>query len=356
MHGGNNTAWGLAGVALCLAVCGCVGLSGRQAPTYSQAAARAKLFNPRETAAPELRIPPEAVAQNTEIPLVPVPLPPLGGDTRPRNAPIQPVNFPTSQPPAPPGTGPTTPEPAPAGDGVATTPRQLIQQAAATFAGIDSYIARMTRREVVGNEQKPEEVIQFMFRKDPWSVRFKWVGAQAQGREVIYVKDQFENKIHTLVAAGDSLLIPAGRVMSLEVDNFFVRQASRHSITEAGMGATIDRLARLQDALERGATNRGQLKLLGLQPRKDYDGPLEMLEQTLPPGFDVLLPRGGKRLIGFDPRNHLPVLLTTLNDRNQEVEYYRYDRVLYPVKLDADDFNPDRAWRKSDPRSAQAKP
>jgi hypothetical protein len=56
------------------------------------------------------------------------------------------------------------------------------------------------------------------------------------------------------------------------------------------------------------------------------------------------LPRGGRRLYCFDPDSHLPLLVITRNDQGQEVEFYRYDRLQTPVKLDADDFNPDKVW------------
>jgi hypothetical protein len=39
-------------------------------------------------------------------------------------------------------------------------------------------------------------------------------------------------------------------------------------------------------------------------------------------------------------------LLVTRDDRGQEVEYYHYDRLQFPVRLDDADFNPDRLWKK----------
>ena len=71
---------------------------------------------------------------------------------------------------------------------------------------MDSYIARLVRHEVVGGSDKPKEVLTFKFRKEPWSVYFKWLSKESAGREAIYVKGQHDNKIHTLLAAGDSRL------------------------------------------------------------------------------------------------------------------------------------------------------
>ena len=209
---------------------------------------------------------------------------------------------------------------------------------------MDSYIVRLTRREHVGGKNGPEEVILFKFRKEPWSLHFKWLSTAGQGREVIYVKGQYENKIHTLLAAGDAPLMPAGKRLSLAVDSPFVLSASRHPITEAGIGASVDRLAVLLDAQDRGDRRRGVLTVTDPQNRVEYPRPVEGIEQVIPAGAEPELPRGGRRLYCFDPETNLPLLVTTRNDQGQEVEYYRYDRLITPVKLDADDFNPDKVW------------
>jgi hypothetical protein len=223
-----------------------------------------------------------------------------------------------------------------------------VQQAAERYAGIDSYIARLTRREQVNGKSQPEEVLLFKFRKQPWSVYFKWLGTTGQGREVVYVKDQYENKLHTLLAAGDHPLMGAGKRLSLPIDSIFVRNASRHPITEAGFGASVERLTRLLDAAEHGDKRGGTLTVLPAQSRPEFSKPVWAVEHTLPPGggFDPSLPRGGRRLYFFDPDSKLPLLVTAVDDRGQEVEYYRYDRLQYPVKLDNDDFNPDKLWAR----------
>ena len=43
------------------------------------------------------------------------------------------------------------------------------------------------------------------------------------------------------------------------------------------------------------------------------------------------------------------MLILTYDDRNQEVEYYHYDRLIAPAALDADDFNPAKLWRDATP-------
>jgi len=276
--------------------------------------------------------------------------PGAGEGPRPNLAPTQPPVLPPvpGPPPAVRQASADVPSDAPANTNPApkiVSLRELQQQAASWYAGVDSYIVRMTRRETVAGEAKPEEVMMMKFRKDPWSLHLKWVGKAGQGRECLYVKGQYENKIHTRLAAGDVPLMPAGMQMSFDLDNSMVRSASRHSIADAGLGACIDRIGMHLDAQERGDKSRGVLTDLGMTTRPEYkDKPVRGVQLTLPPGAEPELPNGGRRFYFFDPDLHLPLLILTYDDRNQEVEYYHYDRLIAPAALDADDFNPDKLW------------
>jgi len=83
-------------------------------------------------------------------------------------------------------------------------------------------------------------------------------------------------------------------------------------------------------------------------PNAVPNSPVRWTPSSLPyrPGYEAQLPRGGRRWIFFDQRERLPVLVITQDERGHEVEYYCYDRLQYPVKLDDDDFNPDKLWAK----------
>ena len=224
--------------------------------------------------------------------------------------------------------------------------RRLYKEATEQYAKMDSYIARLRRREQVADKVNPEEVIRFQFRREPWSVSLKWLGSEGKGREVIYVKGKFEDKIHTLLATGDMPLMPAGKRISLPVDSLLVKSASRHPITQAGIGALVDNFGTAVDAAARGDAKRGSLTYLGPQARPEFTKAHELAEQIIPPKSEPTLPRGGRRLWFFDPDSHLPVLIITYDDAKKEVEYYLYDRLHFPVKLDDDDFNPEKMGAK----------
>jgi hypothetical protein len=257
------------------------------------------------------------------------------GGWRASPGPEQLASFPA--PPVDPAA--TSPQPSPA-----DSLRRLHRQAAGRYATIDCYTVQLTRREVVNGKGKPEEVVFFQFRKQPWSVYMKWVGKEGQGREVVYVKGQYKNEIHTKVAAGDSLVLRAGQVISLAPTNPLVRKESRHSITDAGVGNLVEQYGRLLDAQEKGDRRLGSLTYLGSVNRPEFAAAVEGVEQVIPPGSEPQLPRGGRRLWFFDSKELLPLLATTTDERGQEVEYYCYANFRPCGPLSDDAFNPDKLW------------
>jgi hypothetical protein len=341
MAGGTHGRRGMAAAVIFLA--GCVGLGDSPSGMVAYNRSPAPTVDPD---APPRRSADDAPAQSEpDIPIVP--LPPLTSPAKatPRSVsppPVVPVG--TTTPPT--STSPA--QPAPQADGTEQSPphtaRQLLQRAASRCAGFDSYIVRLTRREHLKNKGNPEEIIAFSFRKNPFSVHLKWLGDTAKGREVVYVKGRFDSKIHTKVAAGDAPLLPAGARLSLSPDNPLVRGASRHPITDAGIGHCVETLTAQLDAQERGDRRQGTITAIAPQRRPEYAKPVETLERTIPPGVEPELPHGGRRLIYFDPDWQLPLLVATYDDKGNEVEYYRYDRLMTPANLDDDDFNPDKLW------------
>src|SRR5262249_37770425 len=136
-----------------------------------------------EPAGPTLRIPAEPsptqpiVQASATAPAPPSatapPAPRAGPDLAP----------PPSSPPGPALNPPPMPTPGPisqpANDPLVAM-RRMHQQAVEQYNGIDSYIVRLTRREQVNGKNHPEEVLLFKFRKQPWSLFFKWIGAEGK--------------------------------------------------------------------------------------------------------------------------------------------------------------------------------
>ncbi|MFQ3592196.1 MAG: DUF1571 domain-containing protein [Gemmataceae bacterium] len=226
-------------------------------------------------------------------------------------------------------------------------PEELLRLAREQLRTFDSYIVRLSRREAINGQMQPEEVMMFRFRAKPWSVYLKWLSKEGKGREVVYVKGQHDNKIHSLLSAGDIPFMPAGKRMALSPDNILVKNACRHPLEEAGLAASVERLGRILSQTRDDPKRYGRVKLIGPVKRNEFEQPVWGLEHTLPPGADPTLERGGKRTYYFDPDTHLPMLITAFDERGEEVEYYFYDRLQRAVKLDDYDFDPDHLWGRS---------
>jgi hypothetical protein len=225
--------------------------------------------------------------------------------------------------------------------------RQLARQAAECYASLSCYQARLIRQEEVNGTDKPREEMLFKFRKQPFSVYFKWIGTVGQGREVVYVNGQHEGKIHTLLADGDMLGMRGGGRFAVAPDSMLVRNKTRHPITEAGIGSLVDHFGHLVDAAGQGDPRANVLTYLGPQSRPEFSTPLEAVQQRVAPGAESQLPHGGRRWWFFAADNHLPVLVIAHDEKDHQVEYYCYDALqVPPAPFTDDDFNPDRLWPK----------
>ncbi len=222
--------------------------------------------------------------------------------------------------------------------------RTLYERAAKSTGTIKSYILRLRRREVIGNRKRPEEIILFKMRMEPRSLYMKWLGKEGFHRQDIY---NFSDKIiKVLTAAGDIPFIPAGQHMKLAPDSLLIKSNSRHPVTEAGLDIIVNRLGDVLARWEKGDVKAGELKYLGVLKRPEFDQPVEAVMHVIPPGVEKLLPKGGQRLLFFDSKTDLPVLVITHDHNGQEVEYYCYDRIQFPVALDNRDFDPQLLWGK----------
>jgi hypothetical protein len=229
--------------------------------------------------------------------------------------------------------------------------RRLHQRALDRFNQMEGFECRLTRRETIGSRAMPEEVLEYKFRREPYSLHIKWVGLENKGRELIYVAGKYDGKVQILTGKGEGLLVPSGkRVARLPTDSD-IRSKSRFDIREGGMGMSIDWFGRVLAIMEKDPAQADRLRYLGLKPRHpEREHGLEAVEETIPPNWEPLLPKGGRRTTFFDPDPAspsfgLPILIVTIGDTGREVEYYWFDQ-LKPIQPTDADFDADRLWKK----------
>ena len=267
-----------------------------------------------------------------------------------------PPAFPGSLPPAAlPGISATD-------NGAATTgalseirdPATLSQKALAAYQKMDGCIVRFNRRERIGTTDHPEETIMLTLRRDSFAVHLKWLNPASAGREVLYNSKADERKMTVLTASGDIPFMPAGKSMTLDVNSPLVRNSTRYSITDTGFLSMINRFAGNVESLSRGSFGGGSIQSLGQVRRPEFPGPVDAVEIRFPAGSEKDFPTGGKRLMCFSPETGLPVLLITWDEKGQEMEYMKYDRLQF-VRLDDEDFDPKFLFAQPGKTSATAK-
>jgi len=224
------------------------------------------------------------------------------------------------------------------------TPESILAAMTERWSRMDSFESRVVRREAIRGITSPTEVLAFRYRKKPYSVRFKWLGEEGKGREMLYVRDQYADKIHILTAPGDIPFSRAQSRMALAPDSPLVRARSRRSIRETGFDVAIQTLT--QSLRERP----GSVKVVGPTRRDEYPYPLLTVELAVAPREEEGMPDGGKRLMFFDtkadsPSFGLPVMVATYDAAGREIEYYCFDRFIHPTRFDDRDFHPDTLGR-----------
>lgn len=293
---------------------------------------------------PQPPAPPDQVAIVPSKVPEPAPVGPIAKSLPPVTVPDSPVAV---NPPATPPRQPVAAIPAPTTDGLAAL-KTIARTAADRWKGIDTFEARLVRRESVGTKTPQTEEVQFQFRKEPFSVYMRNVGAAGRGREVLYNPSKFDDKLHVIVGEGDTKFIRAGnKAPSMSPDSPRVRAESRHSIREVGFGTAIGSFAKTLSLVESGKAPPETLKYTGRVKRKGLgDGTLDAVEQTIHAGEETQLPAGGVRQWYFDadpksPAHGLPVLVMTF-EGGREVEYYCFTAVRAPANLTDADFDPAR--------------
>jgi hypothetical protein len=122
------------------------------------------------------------------------------------------------------------------GPGALAEPLALAAKARAAYAGVRDYSCVLIKREAAHGKLSPTHVIQFRMRVAPFSLHMAWQEPRAmKGQEVCYVEGKNN---------GDMRVKPAGLLgavgfVSLSPDDPRAKQASRHRITDAGIGWVI---------------------------------------------------------------------------------------------------------------------
>jgi Protein of unknown function (DUF1571) len=229
--------------------------------------------------------------------------------------------------------------------------RRISRRSTEHYMAMEGFECRLTRREMVGKQAMPQEELQYKFRREPYSLHIKWVGLEGQGRELVYATGKYDGKVQILTGKGEGLVVPVGLKVARQPTDKEVRGKARYDIREGGMGLGVQWFAKVVAIMERDPSQAKRMKYLGIvKGRPERPSGLEAVEEMIPPDWEPLLPKGGKRTTYFDPDPAspsfgLPIVVAAFNEAGREVEYYNFDH-LRPIRPTDADFDVERLWRK----------
>ncbi|MGH7172847.1 MAG: DUF1571 domain-containing protein [Gemmataceae bacterium] len=252
------------------------------------------------------------------------------------------------QPPisAPPSVQPSAPRPmnptAPASTAPASpmdAPLRLIHEARQAYRNVQDYTCLLVKRERSNGGLPPyDTVMEMKVRTQPFGVYLRWLQPRSEaGQEVCYVAGRNNGKmrVHPKGVLGSF----AGFI-SLDPNDPRARQASRRSITEAGIGNTIERFARSWEE-ERRLNLVSQVKIAEYQYNHRRCTRVEITHPNNANGHFLYY----RDLIYFDKETHLPIRLEFYDwprqagDLGHLVEVYSFANMRLNVGLGDNVFN-----------------
>jgi Protein of unknown function (DUF1571) len=175
---------------------------------------------------------------------------------------------------------------------------RLIEQARKSYAKVEDYTCTLVRREQVNGQMLPENVILLEARNQPFSIHLKWQQPKAlAGQEACYVAGR-NNGMMRVKPPG---LLGAMGFVNLSTSDAKVKQLSRHSITEAGIGNLIERFGARWEAERKLNRTRVRVAEFDFNGRKCVR--VESNNAKCKPG-EVYAYRS---LVYFDKENRLPI-------------------------------------------------
>ena len=247
-------------------------------------------------------------------------------------------------PSAPPAAPPSSPRPM--GESAAAEtpaspldqPLRLIHEAQQAYQNVNDYVCLLIKRERVNGALSPEHVVEMKVRTQPFSVNLRWLQPRSEaGQEVCYIAGRNDGKMRV---HPKGMLGSAVGFVSLDVNDPRVRQNSRRSITEAGIGNMIDRFAKAWES-ERSQNLPIKVQIAEYEYNRRRCVRVELINPTTPEGrFQYY-----RDVLYFDKETHLPIRVELYDwprqqgDPGQLLEMYSFANMRLNVGLHDDVFN-----------------
>jgi hypothetical protein len=214
-------------------------------------------------------------------------------------------------------------------------PLRLLAAASKAYNNVSDYTCTMIKRERIGGDLQPANVIAMMVRADPFSVYLRWQEPKdLVGQEACYVAGKNDGKMRVKATGTLGLL----GFVSLDPNDPRTQATSRHSITEAGIGNLLERFRKgWEQEKQWGQT---QVKVA----EYDYNKRRCVRVETIHPQ-DSERYVYYRNVVYFDKETRLPVRTECYDwpknagEKGELVEVYSYVNVKLNVGLEDDVFD-----------------
>lgn len=212
---------------------------------------------------------------------------------------------------------------------VENDPLEMIYSLSNTYESVTDYTALFIKQERMRGILHREENILFKFKK-PFSVYMEWLKGPGEDRAILYDPKKNDGKMiinpHGLIG----LIIP---ILYIEPDNPMVKNASRHTIKEAGFGMAIKNLTG-QCGL---AKKQGDLKIKFIGKEIFAGRSCSKIEMLFPEGKSYYAHRV---VVYIDEEYNLPTHTFIYDWKNKLVEKASYTNLKINTGLGEADFDP----------------
>ena len=213
-------------------------------------------------------------------------------------------------------------------EGEAPDLMRLLAAARLHYAGVTDYTAVFHKQQRVGGVLQPEEKTQFKFMK-PFSVYMKWIGGSHTGREALFVRGKYHDRLLVHLGGMANYFAPT---MALYPNGMLAMRNNLRPITESGMESTINLIARVCEEARRNGDltvrYRGEGNVAGR--------PTHIFERLLPKGKGYT---AHLSLLELDKETGYPLSVLSYGWDGELLEKYRYERFRTNVGLTERDFD-----------------
>jgi hypothetical protein len=214
-------------------------------------------------------------------------------------------------------------------------PLRLLEEARKSYDAVDDYSCVLVKRERLDGRLGEEQTACMKVRARPFSVSLRWQQPrELAGQEACYVAGRNGGKMRAKSAG----LLGAVGFVSMEPDDARARAASRHSITEAGIGNLLDRY---KAAWEEERTRGGTVVRMG---ESEYNKRRCVRVETVRAVRDELA-HCHTSVVYFDKETRLPIRVECYDwpqdagERGELLECYSYAHLRLNVGLGDDVFD-----------------